>query len=179
MSPASADFRGGEFELTLLDGIDLLVLSPGLPGNLPVVDQARAAGIPVVGEIELFAQGLRRLGQSGPVLAITGTNGKTTTTALTGHLLRATGKTVGVAGNISPAALVALMDAQDANALPQIWVLELSSFQLETTSTLSPAAATVLNVSDDHLDRYVDVNEYAAVKARIFRNVARRPACRS
>ena len=164
----SADFCSGEFDQALLAGIDLLVLSPGLPGDLPVVIQARAAGIPVLGEIELFAQGLHCLGQSAPVLAITGTNGKTTTTALTGYLLRATGKAVGVAGNISPAALAALMAAQDANALPQIWVLELSSFQLETIATLNPAAATVLNVSDDHLDRYAGFDEYAAAKARIF-----------
>jgi UDP-N-acetylmuramoylalanine--D-glutamate ligase len=165
---AGADFLPGEFGKALLAGIDLLVLSPGLPGDLTVVMQARAAGIPVLGEIELFARGLRRLGQSAPVLAITGTNGKTTTTALTGHLLRASGKTVGVAGNISPAALTALMAAQDANALPQIWVLELSSFQLETTATLNPAAATVLNISDDHLDRYASLDDYAAAKARIF-----------
>lgn len=165
---ASADFLPGEFDQALLEGIDLLVLSPGLPSSLPLVLEACANGISVVGEIELFAQGLRRLGQSAPVLAITGTNGKTTTTALTGHLLRATGKIVGVAGNISPAALTALMAAQDANALPQIWVLELSSFQLETTVTLNPAAATVLNISDDHLDRYADLDDYAATKARIF-----------
>jgi UDP-N-acetylmuramoylalanine--D-glutamate ligase len=168
----SAYFVHGEFDKTLLDGIDLLVLSPGLSGGLMVVIHARAAGIAVVGEIELFAQGLLSLGASlpasVPVLAITGTNGKTTTTALTGHLLRATGKSVGVAGNISPAALSALMAAQDANALPQIWVLELSSFQLETTETLNPAAATVLNISDDHLDRYIDLDEYASVKARVF-----------
>ena len=170
----SADFRSGEFDKALLDGIDLLVLSPGLSGGLMVVIHARAAGIPVVGEIELFAQALRRLG-SVPVLAITGTNGKTTTTALTGHLLRATGKTVGVAGNISPAALTALMEAQDADALPQIWVLELSSFQLETTETLYPAAATVLNISDDHLDRYIDLDEYASAKARIFRSAEGAP----
>ena len=172
---ASADFCSGEFDKALLDGIDLLVLSPGLSGGLMVVIHARAAGIPVVGEIELFAQALRALGQSVPVLAITGTNGKTTTTALTGHLLRATGKTVGVAGNISPAALTALMDAQDADALPQIWVLELSSFQLETTETLYPAAATVLNISDDHLDRYIDLDEYASAKARIFQSAEGAP----
>ena len=171
----SADFATGEFDKALLDGIDLLVLSPGLSGGLMVVIHARAAGIPVVGEIELFAQALRALGQSVPVLAITGTNGKTTTTALTGHLLRATGKTVGVAGNISPAALTALMEAQDADALPQIWVLELSSFQLETTETLYPAAATVLNISDDHLDRYIDLDEYASAKARIFRSAEGAP----
>jgi UDP-N-acetylmuramoylalanine--D-glutamate ligase len=168
----SADFVSGEFDKALLDGIDLLVLSPGLSGGLMVVIHARAAGIPVVGEIELFAQALRRDAANGatpaPVLAITGTNGKTTTTALTGHLLRATGKTVGVAGNISPAALTALMDAGNANVLPQVWVLELSSFQLETTATLNPVTATVLNISDDHLDRYIDLDEYASAKARIF-----------
>jgi len=172
---ASADFRSGEFDKALLEGVDLLVLSPGLSGGLMVVIHARAAGIPVVGEIELFARGLRSLNSAAPVLAISGTNGKTTTTALTGHLLRATGKTVGVAGNISPAALTALMAAQDANALPQIWVLELSSFQLETTQTLNPAAATVLNISDDHLDRYIDLDEYASVKARVFQSAEGAP----
>ncbi len=161
------EFVAGEFTSALLAGVDLLALSPGLPAGLPLVLEARARSIAVVGEIELFAQGLRDLGQAA-VLAITGTNGKTTTTALTGHLLQATGMRVGVAGNISPAALAALMDAQDAPALPQIWVLELSSFQLETTATLNPMAATVLNISDDHLDRYVDLDDYAATKARIF-----------
>ncbi len=173
---ASADscteFRGGEFVPELLDGIDLLVLSPGLPGNLPVVAEARRRGLAVVGEIELFAWGLgpADTGVRPPVIAITGTNGKTTTTALTGHLLRATGKRVGVAGNISPAALSALMDAGDAQALPQIWVLELSSFQLETTRTLFPAAATVLNISDDHLDRYAGIDEYVRAKTAIFQS---------
>ena len=172
-----ADFVPGEFDKSLLAGIDLLALSPGLSGGLMVVIHARAAGIPVVGEIELFAEALRSLdgGLASPVLAITGTNGKTTTTALTGHLLRATGKMVGVAGNISPAALSALMDARDAKLMPQIWVLELSSFQLETTVTLNPAAAAVLNVSDDHLDRYIDLAEYASAKARIFQGGAGAP----
>jgi UDP-N-acetylmuramoylalanine--D-glutamate ligase len=165
---ADADFCAGEFEKSLLDGIDLLVLSPGLSGGLMIVIHARAQGIPVVGEIELFAWGLRTLEQYVPVLAITGTNGKTTTTALTGHLIAASGRTVGVAGNISPAALTALMDYQDAGALPQAWVLELSSFQLETLETLNAAAATVLNISDDHLDRYIDLADYASAKARIF-----------
>ncbi|MBK9018892.1 MAG: UDP-N-acetylmuramoyl-L-alanine--D-glutamate ligase [Sulfuritalea sp.] len=175
----SADFRPGEFDKDLLDGIDLLVLSPGLSGGLMVVIHARAADIPVVGEIELFAHALRDMNadrqQLPPVLAITGTNGKTTTTALTGHLLRSTGRTVGVAGNISPAALTALMDAQDAHALPDAWVLELSSFQLETTETLNPVAATVLNISDDHLDRYIDLDEYASVKAKVFQSAAGTP----
>lgn len=166
---ADADFCPGEFDKVLLDGIDLLVISPGLSPGLMIVIHARAQGIPVVGEIELFAQGLRNLGQRVPVIAITGTNGKTTTTALTGHLIAATGKTVGVAGNISPAALTALIDWQDRGTLPQAWVLELSSFQLETTETLHASAATVLNISDDHLDRYIDLDDYASAKARIFK----------
>ena len=172
---ASADFTNGpmdeSFDKKLLIGVDALVLSPGLSGGLMAVIHARAAGIPVIGEIELFAAALRDrtlYATQPPVLAITGTNGKTTTTALTGHLLQSTGKTVGVAGNISPAALAALMDFQNSGQLPDVWVLELSSFQLETTESLNPQAATVLNVSDDHLDRYIDVAEYASVKARIF-----------
>jgi UDP-N-acetylmuramoylalanine--D-glutamate ligase len=164
----SADFRPGEFEKSLLAEVDLLVLSPGLNGGLMIIIHARADGIPVFGEIELFAHALRDLDQRVPVLAITGTNGKTTTTALTGHLLASTGKRVGVAGNISPSVLTALMDFQDQGALPEAWVLELSSFQLETTSTLNATAAAVLNISDDHLDRYIDINEYASAKARIF-----------
>jgi UDP-N-acetylmuramoylalanine-D-glutamate ligase len=172
---ASADFTNGpmdeSFDKKLLIGVDALVLSPGLSGGLMAVIHARAAGIPVIGEIELFAAALRDrtlYATQPPVLAITGTNGKTTTTALTGHLLQSTGKTVGVAGNISPAALAALMDFQKSGQLPDVWVLELSSFQLETTESLNPQAATVLNVSDDHLDRYIDVAEYTSVKARIF-----------
>ncbi|HNH35801.1 MAG TPA: UDP-N-acetylmuramoyl-L-alanine--D-glutamate ligase [Rhodocyclaceae bacterium] len=165
-----AEFAAGEFTKGLLDGIELLALSPGLSGGLPVVLQARALGIPVCGEIELFARALRDLGVRAAtrVIAITGTNGKTTTTALTGHLCRAAGHATGVAGNISPAALDALMDAQDAGRMPDTWVLELSSFQLETLETLDAEAATVLNVSDDHLDRYRDLEDYAAAKARIF-----------
>ncbi len=156
------------FDKILLAGVDLLVLSPGLSGGLMAVIHARAAGIPVIGEIELFSWGVQELSPSVPVLAITGTNGKTTTTALTGHLVAAAGKRVGVAGNISPAALTALMDAEYAAALPEVWVLELSSFQLETTATLNPLAATVLNISDDHLDRYIDLDDYSRTKARVF-----------
>jgi UDP-N-acetylmuramoylalanine--D-glutamate ligase len=169
---ASADFFSSPlnegFDKTLLAGIDLLVLSPGLSGGLMAVIHARAAAIPVIGEIELFAWGLQQLSPGVPVLAITGTNGKTTTTALTGHLVTAAGKRVGVAGNISPAALTALMDAEDAGSLPEVWALELSSFQLETTATLNPLAATVLNISDDHLDRYIDLDDYSRTKARVF-----------
>ena len=165
-----AEFVAGEFGKGLLEGMDVFALSPGLSGGLPVVLQARALAIPVLGEIEFFARGLRGLGLRGAsrVIAITGTNGKTTTTALAGHLCRAAGRATGVAGNISPAALDALMDAQDEGRIPDTWVLELSSFQLETLESLDAEAATVLNVSDDHLDRYRDLDDYAAAKARIF-----------
>ncbi|QDX81423.1 UDP-N-acetylmuramoyl-L-alanine--D-glutamate ligase [Denitratisoma sp. DHT3] len=177
-SAPEAEFRCAaldeRFDKSLLNGIELLALSPGLSGGLMAVIHARAQGIAVVGEIELFAWALRALGvrgNHGPysrVIAITGTNGKTTTTALAGHLCRGTGKATGVAGNISPAALHALMAALDQGTLPDIWVLELSSFQLETLNSLDADAATVLNVSDDHLDRYIDLDEYASAKARIF-----------
>ena len=171
---AEAEFVSGPFDKALLEGIDMLALSPGLSGGLMVVLEARARGIPVVGEIELFVQGLRDLerqnssAQRAKIIAITGTNGKTTVTALTAHLCRAAGRDAEAAGNISPAALDALMSRLERGRLPEIWVLELSSFQLETTLTLNADAATVLNVSDDHLDRYVDIEEYASAKARIF-----------
>ena len=166
----AAEFFGGEFDISLLQGIGLLALSPGLASNLPIVMSARTQGIPVAGEIELFAQGLRNLDwrRDDKVLAITGTNGKTTTTALTGHLCTAAGLDAAVAGNISPAALDALMGRVDAGKPARVWVLELSSFQLETTATLAADAATVLNISDDHLDRYRGLDDYATAKARIF-----------
>jgi UDP-N-acetylmuramoylalanine--D-glutamate ligase len=158
------------FDKQLLTGVNLLVISPGLSSGVLAVIHARTEGIPVVGEIELFAWGLDSLGvrHRTRVIAITGTNGKTTTTALTGHLCRAAGRTTGVAGNISPAALAALMACQDDGRLPDVWVLELSSFQLETLDSLNADVATVLNISDDHLDRYIDLDDYAAAKARVF-----------
>jgi UDP-N-acetylmuramoylalanine--D-glutamate ligase len=170
----AAEFVSGPmnegFDKGLLAGVDLLAISPGLSSGLMAVIYARAHGIPVVGEIELFAWGLESFGvrQQTRVIAITGTNGKTTTTALTGHLCRAAGRLAGVAGNISPAALTALMACQDEGRLPDVWVLELSSFQLETLESLNADAATVLNISDDHLDRYIDLDDYAAAKARVF-----------
>lgn len=158
------------FNKAMLKDIDLVALSPGLSGGLMPVLHARADSIPVVGEIELFAWGLRELGlaDDSRVLAITGTNGKTTTTALTTYLCNAVGRYAIACGNISPSALDALMDAQDAGRFPAVWVLELSSFQLETVDTLYPNGATVLNVSEDHLDRYDGLDDYAGAKARIF-----------
>ncbi len=154
--------------------IDLIAISPGVPVQETLVQQAIARGVPVVSEIELFVRGVRRLTPQANIVAITGSNGKTTTTALTGALCAAAGRKTAVAGNIGPAALDALMDAIDAGDLPEIWVLELSSFQLETTHTLDADAATVLNISEDHLDRYSGMDTYAAAKSRVFQASAGR-----
>ncbi|MDX3904973.1 MAG: UDP-N-acetylmuramoyl-L-alanine--D-glutamate ligase [Pigmentiphaga sp.] len=170
--------RNGErcFDPDLLAGVDRIVISPGLPPHAApareLVGAARELGIPVVGEIELFAQALGELGAtrsySPRVLAVTGTNGKTTVCALAGQLLEAAGLSVAVAGNISPAALTALMTALDEDKLPQAWVLELSSFQLETTHSLQPDAAAVLNLSQDHLDWHGNMKAYTAAKAKLL-----------
>jgi UDP-N-acetylmuramoylalanine--D-glutamate ligase len=156
----SGDLRTGAFNPKLLEAVDLVCLSPGLPLDQPLIADARQKKIPVLGDVELFAWQ-----NKSPVLAITGTNGKTTVTALTGHLLRTAGIDCEVAGNIAPPVLDALMKRKTA---PAAWVLELSSYQLETTWSLAPAAAAVLNVTEDHLDRYAGLDQYAAAKARIF-----------
>ncbi|MBX3687222.1 MAG: UDP-N-acetylmuramoyl-L-alanine--D-glutamate ligase [Rhodocyclaceae bacterium] len=166
-----ADCVLGPFDASLLDGVNAVAISPGLDPRMPLVDRARSLGLAITGEMELLALALRELGvrQQTRIIAITGTNGKTTTTALAGDMARAAGLRTAVAGNISPAALAVLIDHLDRDEpLPEAWVLELSSFQLETMYSLDPDAATVLNVSDDHLDRYADIAAYAATKARIF-----------
>jgi UDP-N-acetylmuramoylalanine--D-glutamate ligase len=171
---AALELRCGAFEPALLDGVELVCTSPGLSLEEPLVREAFARGLPILGDIELFAWAVRRRGGENrhtpappePVLAITGTNGKTTATALTGHLLRSAGIDCEVAGNIGPAALDALL--RRASTRPQAWVLELSSYQLETTWSLAPQAATLLNISEDHLDRYASMADYAAAKVRIF-----------
>jgi UDP-N-acetylmuramoylalanine--D-glutamate ligase len=167
--PRRKDYAGelvtGKFRLGLLKDIDLVCLSPGLSLAEPVVMEALARGIPVLGDIELFAWTVRAQRQS-KVIALTGTNGKTTVAALTGHLLRAAKIDCEVAGNIGPAALDALL--KRASRPPAAWVLELSSYQLETTWSLAPDAAAMLNLSEDHLDRYAGLAEYGAAKARIF-----------
>jgi len=169
-----AEFVSGPFALSLLDGVTLVAISPGLspldPNVAALLNAANAQSVPVWGEIELFARALAGLkaAQGYAVLAITGTNGKTTTTALTGALVQRSGKTVGVAGNISPSALDKLSECVDADTLPDVWVLELSSFQLETTHTLDADAATVLNITQDHLDWHGTMEAYAAAKGRIF-----------
>lgn len=165
----------------LLDDVTLVALSPGLsPAHSEakaVVAAARARKIEIAGEIELFAQALAALkdkrGYAPRCIGITGTNGKTTVTRLVGLLLERAGNNVAVAGNISPTALDTLQARLDDErsggaALPDIWVLELSSFQLATTRTLVCAAATVLNVTQDHLDWHGTLDEYVKAKSRIF-----------
>lgn len=171
-----AEFVGGAFTPALLDGgVEIVGLSPGLsplePALAALVAAANERGIAVWGELEFFAQALRALGTSGyqpKVLAITGTNGKTTTTSLTGLLCQRSGKKVAVAGNISPAMLDRLAGAIDETALPDVWVLELSSFQLETARTFAPDAAAILNITQDHLDWHGSFDAYAQAKGRIF-----------
>jgi UDP-N-acetylmuramoylalanine--D-glutamate ligase len=170
-----AEFIGGEFTPALLDDVAFVALSPGLAPNrelVAIIPAAQERNIPLWGEIELFAQALAALRTARKyapkLIAITGTNGKTTVTSLTGQLCRRAGLKTVVAGNISPAALDVLRAALDSDELPQAWVLELSSFQLHATYSLQADAATVLNVTQDHLDWHGDMDAYAADKARIF-----------
>jgi UDP-N-acetylmuramoylalanine--D-glutamate ligase len=151
---------GGHTAETML-GADLIVLSPGVAPSQPLLAQARAAGIPVMGELELASRWLR-----GRIVAITGTKGKSTTTTLTGRMLEAGGHRVLVGGNIGHA-----LSAQvDVSTDDTIHVVETSSFQLESADTFQPWIAVLLNFSPDHLDRHADIAEYAAAKARIFAN---------
>jgi UDP-N-acetylmuramoylalanine--D-glutamate ligase len=156
------ELRLGGFDLALLDGASQVVLSPGVSPDEPIVRAARARGIDVVGDIELFARAVR-----APVIGITGTNGKSTVTSLVAAMAAAAGRRVLAGGNLGVPAL----DLLD-QPLPDLYVLELSSFQLETTASLDLTAAAVLNVTADHMDRYRDVAAYAAAKARIFARAA-------
>ncbi len=167
----TAELRTGPFDESLLDGVGRIAISPGLDPRQPLVRKARECGIPVIGEMDLLAAALAEPGAAPRpvVIAITGTNGKTTTTTLLGEMVKAAGVDGVVAGNISPAALDVLMARLDAGEpAPRAWVLELSSFQLETSPALEAASATVLNVTDDHLDRYDGLDDYAATKASVF-----------
>jgi UDP-N-acetylmuramoylalanine--D-glutamate ligase len=154
--PDVALFLGG-FDRTAFAAAELVVVSPGVSVQEPLIREARARGVPVVGDIELFAQEA-----AAPVAAITGSNGKSTTTTLLGEMARIAGRRVAVGGNLGEPALDLL------DAAVELYVLELSSFQLETVESLAPAVATVLNISADHMDRYPDLYAYAAAKARIF-----------
>ena len=155
--------------------LDLLVLSPGLSPEFskaaPLVTAAREQGAEVVGEIELFARELKRLesyrAYKPIVIGITGTNGKTTTTVLTSKMAAASRSTV-VAGNIGPSALMELDRHLQDNTLPDVWVLELSSFQLQTTTSLNCTAAAFLNLTEDHVDWHGSMAAYEAAKTKIF-----------
>jgi UDP-N-acetylmuramoylalanine--D-glutamate ligase len=152
----------GDAPSWLLDQIELVVVSPGVPANIIPIRYAERAGAEVIGEVELAARYLK-----GKIVAITGSNGKTTTTSLIGELLREAGLPhVQVGGNIGKALISMVDDSRDDG-----WtVVELSSFQLETIKTLHPAIAIVLNVTPNHMDRYETFNDYAAAKHRIFMN---------
>ena len=148
----------GPFDDRLFDSADRLVVSPGVPISTPQIAAARLRGVPVIGDTELFVGAAK-----APVVAITGSNGKSTVTTLLGEMARASGLRVAVGGNLGTPALDLLDDAVE------LYILELSSFQLETTESLRAAVAAVLNVSPDHMDRYADATAYAATKARVMR----------
>jgi len=158
VAAAGAEVRLGDVGAEVLDGADVLVKSPGVPGEVPLVAAARTAGVPVWSEVELGA----RLFPANPIVGVTGTNGKTTTTELLGAIFRAAGRTVEVAGNVG-APVTGLEPAPDA------WlVLELSSFQLEDVHELRPRVGVLLNLEPDHLDRHRDLGAYREAKLRLF-----------
>nr|WP_199064892.1 UDP-N-acetylmuramoyl-L-alanine--D-glutamate ligase [Chromobacterium sp. ASV5] len=160
------DIRSGEFTAATFADADLLVVSPGVPLSNPAIAAYRAAGGEAIGDIEVLARAIR--GDGSKVIAITGSNGKSTVTTLVGHLCQAAGLDAAVAGNIGLAVLDAQLERERSGKRPDVWVLELSSFQLETTFSLEADAATVLNISEDHLDRYRDLLHYAYVKTGVF-----------
>ncbi len=170
----AATFTTGPFRAESFADIDLIAVSPGVPLAEPEIVRAVERGVPAVGDVELFSLALSsvaaRYGRPRPaILAITGSNGKSTVTELTGALCRAAHRETLVAGNIGLAVLDALFEIERGERpVPEIVVLELSSFQLEATASLRPDAAVVLNLSEDHLDRYDGMEGYARAKARIF-----------
>ena len=164
-APLNICVTTGSLPRDFFAGVDTLVLSPGLSLDIEQVIHAKACGVEVIGDVELFA----RL-NSTPTIGITGSNGKTTVTLLTTHMLRACGYEVCEAGNVGRPVLETLPESvsQRETQPLDVIVLELSSFQLETTSSLKLNAASILNISDDHLDRHGDMQHYTAAKQRIF-----------
>lgn len=160
--PADVALFLGDFNAEAFERAEQIVISPGVSMQEPAIAAALARGVPVIGDIELFAQAA-----VAPVIAVTGSNGKSTVVTLLGAMARRAGLDVRVGGNIGTPALDLIMEQE-----PDLYVLELSSFQLETVSSLRPQAAAVLNVSADHLDRYTDLQAYAAAKQSIFRQAA-------
>lgn len=169
--PEISVYAGGFYPKILKDAIEL-VISPGVALKEPAIAEAIAQGVPAYGDIELFARVAR-----SPVVAITGTNGKSTVTALVGAMVAQAGLQVAVGGNFGPPALELLPRPSwipDGTCEePDIYVLELSSFQLETSCSLEPTVAVLLNLSADHLDRYTDFGEYVEAKKRVFRGARR------
>ncbi len=160
-SDLAVDVRLGEWDDAALDGVDLVVKSPGVPSDAPPIAAARSRGIQVISEIELGARLL-----PNPILGVTGTNGKTTTTALLGAMFEAAGIPAEVAGNIGRP-LTSLVGTIG----PDVWIVcELSSFQLEDIETLQPRIAMLLNLEPDHLDRHGSFDAYRDAKLRIFEN---------
>ena len=155
--PDIAVFVGG-FSSEAFKRATCLIVSPGISLREPLIVEARARGAEIVGDIELFARNA-----NAPVIAITGSNGKSTVTTLLGEMAKAAGLDVRVGGNIGIPALDLLHEP-----CPDLYVLELSSFQLETTESLDARAAAILNISEDHMDRYQDLNDYTAAKAKIY-----------
>ncbi len=162
--PALRDvcFHGGQWTADLLKSFDRVIVSPGVPTRTPEFQSARRAGVEVIGDVELFV-----LEAAKPVVAVTGSNGKSTVVSMVGSILEAAGLRVAVVGNVG----VACLDRLDDDAT-DVYVLELSSFQLETTHSLNALVACVLNVSEDHLDRYEGLEDYAAVKRSIYTNAS-------
>lgn len=159
----------GEFQANRLRAADLIAISPGIDRRALPIAAAAQHGVAIAGDVELFAQALPRTFKRRPkIIAVTGTNGKSTVTQMAGDICTAHGLDTVVAGNIGTPVLDALAAIEDAGRKPEAFVLELSSFQLETTASLDADAATVLNVSEDHLDRYEGIDDYTAAKARIF-----------
>ncbi len=175
---ADVEFVAGPFAESLLDAVDLVAWSPGLSIEIgPSAEFHRLVTqreLPVAGELDLFAQALSALGADGyrpRLVGVTGTNGKTTVTRLVGHLCQAAGLSVAVAGNISPALLDSLREAVAAQALPEVWVIELSSFQLALSRCWIADAAAILNMTQDHLDWHAATGSYLAAKQKIFAGV--------
>jgi UDP-N-acetylmuramoylalanine--D-glutamate ligase len=155
------DIRLGGFDVSLLEGASQVLMSPGVSLHEPIAETARRRGIEVLGDVELFARDVRA--RRTPVIGITGTNGKSTVTTLVAYMAASAGRRVLAGGNLGEPALDLL-----EQPTPDLYVLELSSFQLETTTSLTLEAAVVLNVTADHLDRYASVADYADAKARIY-----------
>jgi UDP-N-acetylmuramoylalanine--D-glutamate ligase len=172
---SSISFGSNLSEIDWTD-VKILAMSPGISPLDPLIEpclrQAQESQITIWGELDFFTKALSSLedtyAYSPKVIAITGTNGKTTTTALTGVICAKSGKSVAIAGNISPSLLDKLMECLAQNTLPDIWVLELSSYQLYYSQDFNPHAATILNISEDHLDWHLSMEHYVNAKAKIF-----------